>query len=77
MLVEALSLAIIVAALAIARRQAKWRARSKGCPPPPGRRGWPLLGNVLDLAAVLGTEWEAYVEWGKELGAFTRSVFAR
>ena len=74
MLVEALALVIVVAIVALARRRAHWQARSKGCPTPPSRRGWPLLGNLFDLAAVLGTEWEAYIEWGKELSMSVKLV---
>jgi hypothetical protein len=73
MLVEVATLGLVTILLALARSHANWRARAKGCPTPPSRPGWPILGNLLDLAAVLGAEWEAYMEWGKELGTLLDS----
>lgn len=73
MLVEAAVLGLATIALVLARWRVNWRARTKGCSTPPSRPGWPILGNLLDLAAVLGTEWEAYMEWGKELGGLLSS----
>ncbi|KAG2015054.1 cytochrome P450 [Coprinopsis cinerea AmutBmut pab1-1] len=66
------TVALVVAStlfLALVRSRANWRKRTKGFPLPPSRKGWPVIGNVLDLPGIIGTEWEAYEQWGKELGS--------
>lgn len=35
-------------------------------PLPPGPKGYPVIGNALDMPK--SHEWIAYEEWGKELG---------
>ncbi|KAG1817986.1 cytochrome P450 [Suillus subaureus] len=38
-------------------------------PYPPGPRGWPLIGNVLDMPRV--NPWVAFTEWGQQYGDIT------
>ncbi|KAG1879784.1 cytochrome P450 [Suillus subluteus] len=38
-------------------------------PYPPGPRGWPLIGNVLDMPRV--KPWLTFTEWGKKYGDIT------
>lgn len=38
---------------------------------PPGPKGLPLLGNVLDLPS--NYQWIAYAEWSRKLGALNLS----
>lgn len=33
---------------------------------PPGPKGWPLIGNLLDLPT--SYEWEVYAKWGEKWG---------
>ncbi|KJA22222.1 hypothetical protein HYPSUDRAFT_202249 [Hypholoma sublateritium FD-334 SS-4] len=39
---------------------------SKNLPLPPGPKGWPLIGNLLDMPSQ--SEWITYHKWSKELG---------
>ena len=34
---------------------------------PPGPKGWPILGNVLDIPSKF--QWLKYTEWTKQYGA--------
>ncbi|KAG1879760.1 cytochrome P450 [Suillus subluteus] len=38
-------------------------------PYPPGPRGWPLIGNVLDMPRI--KPWLTFTEWGKKYGDIT------
>ncbi|KAG1874873.1 cytochrome P450 [Suillus subluteus] len=38
-------------------------------PYPPGPRGWPLIGNVLDMPRI--KPWLAFTEWGQKYGDIT------
>jgi cytochrome P450 len=38
-------------------------------PYPPGPRGWPLIGNILDMPRV--KPWLTFTEWGKKYGDIT------
>jgi len=37
-------------------------------PLPPGPKGWPIIGNALDMPTEY--EWKTYHEWCKKFGAF-------
>ncbi|KAL1672541.1 cytochrome P450 [Schizophyllum commune] len=40
--------------------------RRRRLPPlPPGPKGWPIIGNLLDIPSTY--EWEKYMEWAREL----------
>ena len=39
---------------------------SKNLPLPPSPKGWPLIGNLLDIPS--HSEWITYHKWSKELG---------
>ncbi len=43
----------------------RYRTR-KNLPLPPGPKGWPLIGNLLDIPS--HSEWITYHKWSKELG---------
>ncbi|TFK27925.1 cytochrome P450 [Coprinopsis marcescibilis] len=45
----------------------RWRKRNpRGLPYPPGPRGYPLIGNILDLPRTY--QWEAFSEWTGKYG---------
>lgn len=59
-----LPLTLLAAGLAVAYL---WLKRKRyTLPLPPGPKGWPLIGNVLDMPITLG--WKVYHKWCKELG---------
>jgi hypothetical protein len=37
-------------------------------PLPPGPKGWPIIGNLLDMPTEF--EWKTYHEWSKNLSEF-------
>lgn len=39
-------------------------------PFPPGPRGWPVIGNVLDIP--FEYPWKVYRQWGREASKFSR-----
>lgn len=43
----------------------------KSLPLPPGPKGKPILGNILDMPS--NQEWFTYTEWGKKYG--TKSFY--
>lgn len=42
------------------------RRASKGLPLPPGPKGWPIIGNILDFPKEYA--WKRFVEWGSRYG---------
>ncbi|KAH6645051.1 putative cytochrome P450 oxidoreductase [Truncatella angustata] len=44
------------------------RRRMKGAKPPPGPRGWPIVGNAPELAAAKGANTAVFRKWAKEHG---------
>jgi hypothetical protein len=45
--------------------------RHKRFPFPPGPKGWPLVGNFLDMPDV--KEWETYFAWSQTYGELSNS----
>ncbi|KAL1750225.1 cytochrome P450 [Schizophyllum commune] len=41
------------------------RRRRHRAPLPPGPKGWPIIGNLLDIPSTY--EWEKYMQWAREL----------
>ncbi|KAF9447105.1 hypothetical protein P691DRAFT_672159 [Macrolepiota fuliginosa MF-IS2] len=49
-------------------RRRKWNTRNpKNLPTPPGPKGLPLVGNVLEIPMV--KPWAVYNQWSKEYGS--------
>ena len=60
-----LSLASVILGCAALVRLARWRSRSHL---PPGPKGYPIVGNLLDLPPT--HLWEKFGDWGKQYGGF-------
>ena len=61
-----LTLASAIPGFVILRRLARWRSRSRL---PPGPKGFPIVGNLFDLATT--NVWEQFSAWGRQYGAFS------
>jgi hypothetical protein len=53
----------------------RWYVRRTPLPLPPGPRGWPIIGNLLDMPS--GDFGKAYTEWVGMYGAGNPSFFPR
>lgn len=51
----------------------KYRRRSGGLPLPPGPKGLPVIGNILDMP-MSGEEWLTVSDWGKKYGVSSHST---
>ncbi|KAI0092442.1 CyP450 monooxygenase [Irpex rosettiformis] len=59
------TVAALVAVVLLARRQ-KWANRLRGCSLPPGPRGFPIIGNLLDFPP--NKAWVTFREWSQTYG---------
>lgn len=62
----ATSAAILGSALLVITWLRSFFAQRKNPPLPPGPKGWPIIGNVLDLPSKF--QWFKYTEWTKQYG---------
>ncbi|KAL1702540.1 cytochrome P450 [Schizophyllum commune] len=60
-----LTLSAITAPFAFVVYAIRRRRRRHRSPLPPGPKGWPIIGNLLDIPSTY--EWEKYMEWAREL----------
>jgi len=57
--------------LALSLVALRWYVRRTPLPLPPGPRGWPIIGNLLDMPK--GDFGKAYTEWARMYGAWNPS----
>lgn len=50
----------------VAQHRANRRRNLAGLPFPPGPKGYPIIGNFLDMPA--SEQWRAYADWAKIYG---------
>lgn len=67
-IIAALFLAIVIAVLAKVRSRRLLRQR--GFPLPPGPKGWPIIGNLLQVPKDFS--WLTFSQWGEEYGVSPR-----
>jgi len=54
-------------AVVVLLRKSTKSSNPRRLPLPPGPKGWPVIGNLLDVVA-FKQPWIAYAEWGKRYG---------
>ncbi|KAI0092433.1 CyP450 monooxygenase [Irpex rosettiformis] len=62
-----LVLVAVVTAIVYVNYRRKWAYRLQGCRLPPGPRGWPILGSLLDLPNC-ERPWTIYRKWAQQYG---------
>ncbi len=62
--------AAIVAVGVYLNRKRKWNYRLCGHHLPPGPRGWPIIGSLVDVPTEL--PWTVYSEWACKYGELCR-----
>jgi hypothetical protein len=50
------------------------RSRRSNLPYPPGPKGLPVIGNLLDVPKY--REWEVYTEWGRKYGTLVALILS-
>ncbi|KAI0092441.1 cytochrome P450 [Irpex rosettiformis] len=58
--------AVSFTAIALVRRHYRWMSRLQGSTLPPGPRGWPLIGSLLEFPAEY--PWVVFREWSRTYG---------
>ena len=61
-----LTLASAILGFVVLLRLTRWRSRPQL---PPGPKGFPIVGNIFDLATT--NVWEQFGAWGRQYGAFS------
>ena len=59
--------AIVIAIILSVKHRRKWAHRLQGCRLPPGPRGWPVIGSLLDLPNC-ERPWTVYRKWAQQYG---------
>ena len=57
----------VILAIVYVHRRREWLQRLHGCRLPPGPRGWPIIGSLLDMPSG-DRPWTIYREWAKKYG---------
>lgn len=61
---DLLRTSVLLASAAGAAIYLGWKKRN--LPYPPGPKGYPIIGNLLDIPT--GFQWKTYIEWAKKYG---------
>ena len=59
--------ATLVAAIVYVDGRRKWHHRLRGFHLPPGPRGWPIIGSLLDVPSG-ERPWLVYYKWAQKYG---------
>lgn len=62
-----LASALLILATYICAEKCSASSRTR-LPLPPGPRGWPIIGNLLDLRATTKAPWNLFQDWAHEYG---------
>jgi hypothetical protein len=68
--------AIVASALAIVASYTLYRIsrKPKNSSLPPGPKGWPVIGNLLDVPLDVDF-WKTFRSWGQQFGAYSFPLF--